>query len=222
MYQNIKKTLFTILGCLVFLLAAGSAKAGTVVLTFEGLQNLEPIDNYYNGGTGGFGSGPGTNYGISFTSDSLALISELNGGTGNFSNQPSGDTIAFFLSGAGDTMNVAAGFTTGFSFFYTSTNNPGTVTVWSGLDGTGTQLASLSLSALGSCNPAPNFCNWAKAGVSFSGTAESVIFSGVANYIGFDDITLGSANPGNTPEPATLLLLGTGLLGVAIAVRRMA
>src|SRR4051812_24420823 len=74
---------------------ATAAHAAVVVLTFEGLQNLEPIENYYNGGLGGLGSGPGPNYGITFTSDSLAIIAASAGGSGNFSNNPSGSTIAF-------------------------------------------------------------------------------------------------------------------------------
>lgn len=55
-----------------------SAEAQTA-LTFEGLQNLKPVANFYNGG---LGSGPGTNYGTSFGADSLAVISGTNGGTG--------------------------------------------------------------------------------------------------------------------------------------------
>ncbi|MFZ3364868.1 MAG: hypothetical protein WA153_15595, partial [Candidatus Acidiferrales bacterium] len=144
MKTHIRKIVYGAIATLVFSLAAVSAKAGTITLTFEGLQNLEPIDNYYNGGLGGFGSGPGSNYGIVFGSDSLAVISNLDGGTGNISNLPSGDTAAFFLSGAGDVMDVSAGFSTGFSFFYSAPGFGGTVDVYSGLDGTGTLLAALT------------------------------------------------------------------------------
>jgi hypothetical protein len=201
----------------VLLLCGAQAKAdSTIVLTFEDIGNLVPIGNYYNGGAGG-------NLEITFGPQSLAIVSILNGGSGNFANAPSGDTIAFFLNGVGDVMNAAGGFNTGFSFFYSATTNPGTVTVWSGLDGTGTLLATLTLPPNGFCTPGPNFCHWTAAGVTFAGTAESVNFSGTANEIGFDNITLGSATAGGgpttTPEPATMLLLGAGSLGL-LGVRR--
>ncbi|HEY3756967.1 MAG TPA: hypothetical protein VGL42_12515 [Opitutaceae bacterium] len=179
-------------------LAAARASANVVDLTFEGLGNDESIDTYYDGGFGGNGSGPGPNYGITFTSDSLALIAgNAPGGGGNFDGAlaPSPDTIAFFLTGAGDTMDVAAGFTTGFSFFYDNPYYTGSVTVWSGLDGTGTQLLSLTLNPVAE-NPNATYGSynaWAEMGGAFSGTAESVIFGGVANQIGFDNITLGSS-----------------------------
>jgi hypothetical protein len=206
----------------VALLWVGQSHAGTVTMTFHGLQNLEPIDNYYNGGTGGFGSGPGPNYGVAFTPDSLAIISAANGGSGNFTNAPGGDTIAFFLTGAGDTMNVAAGFNTGFSFFYSSPFYTGSVQVYSGPNGTGSLLANIVLPTTpnGSGQFGYPYSIWEPAGVSFAGTAESAVFSGVANYIGFSNITLGSATP-TVPEPASLTLLGLGALGlVAYRLRR--
>ncbi len=196
-----------------------SAANASITLTFEGLQNLEPIANYYDGGLGGSGSGPGPNYGITFGSDSLAIISSNNGGTGNFNGQPSGDTVAFFLSGSGDVMDVAAGFTTGFSFYYSAIVYPGAVTVWSGLDGTGTELASLNLAVTPSGGAGCNlqYCPWFPTGVAFSGTAESAIFSGTANYIGFDNITLGSQVPGGAPELSTWAMMGLGFVGLGFA-----
>jgi len=184
-------------------------------LTFEGLQNTEVIQGYYNGGLGGSGSGPGPNYGITFSQDSLAIIQSAAGGSGNFNMNPSGVTIAFFLQGAGDIMNVPGGFDTGFSFFYSAAVYPGTVTVYDGLDGTGNVLATLNLPVTPQLPDSPyTYNNWQPIGVSFAGIAHSVNFSGVADYIGFDDVTLGSSDPHPViPEPASLAIWS--LMGAA-------
>ena len=195
-----------------------AANAG-VVLTFEGLTNLEPVGNYYGGGAG-------PNYGITFGTDSLAIISDQNGGTGNFNEEPSCCTALFFLTGPGDIMDVAAGFTTGFSFYYSAVNNAGSVSVYSGLDGTGTLLASLTLPVTGDgsgllgCG-GTNFCPFTPIGVTFAGTAESVNFTGTANQIAFDNVTLGASTPGNgVPEPGAFGLLGLGLASLVTYARR--
>jgi hypothetical protein len=193
-----------------------AANAAVVTLTFEGLKDQEAILNFYNGGTGSLGSS-GTNYGIAFGPDSLAIISAGSGGSGNFSNSPSGDTIAFFLSGAGDVMNVAAGFTTGFSFYYAAAF-AGSVTVFDGLNGTGSVLATLALPV----TPNP-YTVWDPVGVSFAGTAKSVVFSGSANFIGFDNITLGATTPGGSvPEPSSIVLLSAVAGGFLLKLRKRA
>jgi hypothetical protein len=46
-----------------------------------------------------------------------------------------------------------------------------------------------------------------------------------SNYIGIDDLLIQTAadpgpNPSNVPEPATMLVMATGLMGLAAARRR--
>ena len=114
-------------GALGLALLAGAlsspAAAVPLVLTFEGLQNTEDVNAFYNGGTGSLGSGPGTNFGIQF-SNAVAFIDSDAGGTGNFGGEPSPSTAITFLGASATTMNVAAGFDTGFSFFYSAIAAP--------------------------------------------------------------------------------------------------
>ena len=198
-------------------LGFASTANATITLTFVGLQNQEQILNYYNGGFGGSGSGPGPNYGITFGADSRATISQDDGGTGDFNGAPF-NTVAFFETSVGDVMNVASGFTTGFSFFYSSPDVPGSVTVWSGPDDTGTLLANIVLPTTPSggagCDTA--FCPWVPFGVTFAGTAESVDFNGTGDEIGFSAVTLGSATP-VIPEPSTWVMMVIGFAGLGFA-----
>jgi hypothetical protein len=201
------------------------ATADVVTLTFEGLGNFEPIAGFYNGELGGFGSGPGSNYGITFGANSLAIISGGAGGTGNFSGTPSGSTIAFFLTGSGNIMDVTGGFTTRFSVFYSAIAYPGSVTIYDGPGATGKVLATLGLPMTPSGGSPEctwgTYCPWVPIGVDFTGTAKSVNFSGTRDQIGFDNITLGSNTPTGVPEPGAVELIAylTVLSGIAL-VRR--
>lgn len=212
------------LAILAATLASAQALAAPVVLTFEGSSNLAAVNDFYNGGTDSSGAS-GTNYGINFSSTSLALIDSDSGGSGNFANEPSDGTILFFQNGGAATMNVAAGFNTGFSFFYSSAG-AGFVNVYDGLNGSGSLLATLNLGATNNAcvgDPTGSFCNFAPIGVSFGGIARSVDFGGSAGSIGFDDITIGAAVPGGTvPEPGTLGLIGLAALGLGALRRKQA
>jgi hypothetical protein len=134
--------------------------------------------------------------------------------------------VLYFLESSFTGMNRAAGFSSGFSLFYSAANNPGSLQVWSGLNGTGSVLASLSLPVTG--NGAGTaaclgtmFCTFTPVGVSFAGMAQSIVFAGVADQIVFDDVTFGSATPGSTvPEPSTYALMAAGLAALGFHSRR--
>lgn len=197
----------------LLLSASSAASAAVITLDFEGVGNYGEVGNFYNGGGG-------TNYGIEFSPGSLGIVDSDAGGGGNFGNEPSPDTVLFFLNASSAILNYAAGFTTGFSFFYSSVDFGGSVHVYDGLNATGNLLASLVLDPLGygSGDPTGDYSNWKAIGVLFAGTAKSIDFGGTANYVAFDDVTLGSATPGPSPVP---LPAGLPLLAGAIGLAGM-
>ncbi|SDR66197.1 thrombospondin type 3 repeat-containing protein [Christiangramia echinicola] len=170
-----------------------------IVLDFEGLGDVDYINDFYNGGTSSLGNS-GTDYGVEF-GVALSIIDEDAGGTGNFANEPSPSTVMFFLDENQAYMNVEAGFDTGFSFYYSSSSS-GSVSVYDGLNGNGNLLGTVDLpdNLDPNCIGDPNgtFCSWDIISVAFNGIAQSVVFNGAANYIGFDDVTFGSLTPGNS------------------------
>jgi hypothetical protein len=202
-------------GAAVVLATASAASANTEVLYFEGLGNDAQIGNFYDGGGGG-------NLGVDFNPGSLGATEAGSGGF--LANEPSPVTVAYY-TGPAMIMDVAAGFDTGFSFFYAQGASTAPVRVFSGLDGTGTLLASVILE-----ETSGPFFNWVPVGLPFAGTARSVVLGGTnsTDDILFDNITLGSATPVpgdppvGVPEPATwsMMLIGLGGLGGALRSRR--
>lgn len=211
-----------------------TASAQITQLLFDSFLDLESIGNFYNGGFGGSGSGPGPAFGVTFGSNALALTSVNAGGGGNFQGNPSGNGIMFWLTGSNTFMNVEGGFENGFSLFYSAIAGlGGNVDIWDGVDGTGNLLASVALPFFDSeegdpgCTLLGAYCPWRPAATTFSGTALSISFGGSPNFIAFDNLTFGSDDPRTDPptvipEPATVVLLGSGLLLLAGAgmVRR--
>lgn len=204
----------------LLLAGAGAAQAQVTQLTFEGLLNRQVIGNYYNGG-------PGGSLGITFGNNAQGLISQTAGGTGDFQGQPSGVTIMFFPTGDNAFMDVAGGFDTGVSLFYSAINLGGSISVYDGFGGTGTLLGTALLPVTPSqpgtpgCPGTQDYCPFQAASLAFAGTAHSLVFGGAANQIGYDNVTFGSVNATTiTPEPASIALLATGLVGVFSAVSR--
>ena len=146
---------------------ASSASAAVVTLNFEGVANNTAVGNFYNGGAG-------INYGVQFGTTALARIdSDVAVGGAPIANEPSPSTVVGFttLAGVNDSfLNVAAGFDTGFSFFY-SASQAKSVSIYDGLNGTGSLLGTLALAAQHNANgcigdPNGTFCNWSQIGLS--------------------------------------------------------
>lgn len=171
----------------------------TIMIDFEGLQTYEEVNNFYNGGLGSFGSGPGPAWGIVFTGTMTAEETHVDA---NFYNEPSFETVGFIIQGTWGTLteftlNKPDGFVGGFSFYYCSVPDgisppPATCSIYSGLDGTGTLLATISMPTTPTIAPFDKVYNhWELVGAPFVGTAQSAKFIVYSNQTGIDDIRFG-------------------------------
>ena len=180
----------------------------TGIVTFGGLKNLEFINQFYDGGTGSLGSGPGPNYGLQFTANAQTIISASKGGSGNFIGNPGGYPVMFFQTGTNVTMTATNGIQTALWFYYSALQT-GSATVYAGANGTGTILAHVSLPPNNSGCTGYKLCVWSPVGVPLSTTAGSISFAGVPDYLAIGTIHLGHALPttmvlGSSQNPSVL------------------
>src|ERR1035437_6208549 len=104
----------TIFSCLPLLLI-GAVGAHADLLDFNALQVGEGVQGYYNGGFGSKGTGPGPNFGITFTN---AFVTVADGVFG-------APFRAELLTSGSGIMDVAASFSGPFSFYYENSGAEG-------------------------------------------------------------------------------------------------
>jgi Bacterial Ig-like domain (group 3) len=178
---------------LILLPTLSEAQAKGVV-NFGGLKNLEFIDQFYDGGKGSLGSGPGPNLGLQFTANVQTIISASKGGSGNFINNPGGAPVMFFQTGNTVTMTATNGVGIAVWLYYSALQT-GSATVYAGPDGTGTILASITLPPNNSGCNTYKLCVWSPVAVPLNTTAGSISFAGVPDYLAIGPVHLGSAIP---------------------------
>lgn len=169
------------------------ANAALVLIDLDDVPTTDLVDEFYNGGTSSSGA-TGTNFGISF-SNFLALTGFGETSGPNFVTATAPTAI----------INSSIAFTE-FSFTAGSFA-PGTVSVFSGLGGTGTLLGSFT-GALG--DP----FSFSAQSVTFTGQARSVVITGGASTLGFDDFQFLTV-----PEPTSWALLIFGFAAVGGVMR---
>lgn len=187
------------------LLAATSAFADTnTLIDFEAPASFASIGSFYD------------SVGVVFTDDALALQNDALGPY--FSNAPSPVGV-MFAAGPDATMNVALGFKDAISFSYSSSELViSAVNVYSGLDGTGTLLASFNLvpNAQVGCSDSP-YCRFDRVSSTFGGIARSVTFGATVGAAAFDNVAITTV-----PEPTSVVLMALGLAGLLAARQRRA
>jgi hypothetical protein len=176
------------------------AKAGPLggfSLSFNELQFGEGVLEYYNGGFGGAGSGPGPAFGVSFTPGLIAVEGDEYG-------EPDGKAAE--LDAPEVIMNISGGFS-GLVQFYVL-GGPIDVAFYDELDGLGNLVGTISSPGSDVGNATlPQFY--------------SAVFSGTTGITRIDVLSFGPpGGPLLIPEPATLLLLATGIGLVCIRLRR--
>ena len=157
------------------------------VIDFEGIGNNVPI-----------GTVVGTPD-VIFGSSWLGLIDADAGGTGNFANEPSANTVAYFLDTVDNTINFGSNVQfVEVRYSASSISLPVTLTAYDGANGTGNIVDTITGIQVGvdldgaicSGDPEGNFCAWHILSLTAGESSiSSITLSGaIADQFAFDDM----------------------------------
>jgi hypothetical protein len=193
-------------------LSQPAVRAGTISVTFDEPQlasdNDDPLLKFYNGGTTFRGVGPGPNLGVVFIDTNARLFTSSQTGTYT----PPGYMVLFSDTaregeGISTIMNINGGIVSSVFFDYATIDAAGSITIYSGANGTGTALASEILPIT---SPSTGPGVFVADSLSFSGVGSSIVFFGGNKQLAVDDIIMSSFVP--EPPAGYLLALGVGAI----------
>ncbi len=186
--------LIPILAAAASIFAASSASAAFVTLNFEDIPNTVSV----------IGDFP-----IGSFDNSVVFANDAGDNKAMIVNTATAST-SVFNAGAG------GGFLDSLSLSYFNASGvDGTVSIWSGLNGLGSQLASITLGDNSGSADAQLLNTWTLASANFTGLAQSIVFSGNDGNIAYDNVAVNAV-----PLPAALLLFPMGAAGLGLSARR--
>jgi hypothetical protein len=195
----------------------GEARAGLTSITFDEPQLVDndPLLQFYNGGTTFRGIGGGPNLGVSFTIN--ARVRTVDSLVGAYTKPGFMELLSDTAregEGISATMDATGGFIGGIQFSFATIDSQGRMRVYSGLDGTGSILADMTLPIT---SPITGPGVFVADSLTFSGVAHSIVFDGGNKQLAIDDLTTTLV-----PEPSSRCLMAIGglLLGLVSRLRR--
>ncbi len=188
--------LIPILAAVASIFAASSASAALVTANFDDVASFSAVGSAYAASGVVF---DGEALAVDGTDVTLATPFTAHSGTN-----------AMFSPFAATVMNVANGFVGDVSLWYSSVTGSTTVSVYDGLNATGSVLSSFTLAANSTA-----YELFSQASQSFSGVGYSISFGGNDGQIAYDDVTVNAV-----PLPAALLLFPMGAAGLGLTARR--